>query len=133
VSYFQIESVQCVLLSDLICSPCSTFRFNLFIESYFQIESVKCILLLDLILLSDLICAMRLIFRFNLFNVSADQFCQAMQDAVVDAMEGVVDTLTRDDPTRQRRVATYGNSNPLTPGDWVQILREPPVATSVST
>ncbi|XP_048727390.2 tectonic-3-like isoform X2 [Ostrea edulis] len=64
--------------------------------------------------------------RFNLFNVSADQYCQAMQNAVVDAMEGVVDTVTRDDPTRQRRVATYGNSDPLKPGDWVQILRDPP-------
>ncbi|XP_061183237.1 tectonic-1-like isoform X2 [Saccostrea echinata] len=64
--------------------------------------------------------------RFNLYNVSADQYCQAMQDVVIDAMEGVVDTVTRDDPTRLRRVATYGNSDPLKPGDWVQILREPP-------
>ncbi|XP_062616316.1 tectonic-3-like isoform X2 [Saccostrea cucullata] len=64
--------------------------------------------------------------RFNLYNVSADQYCQAMQEVVIDAMEGVVDTVTRDDPTRLRRVATYGNSDPLKPGDWVQILREPP-------
>uniref|UniRef100_K1PA71 Tectonic-3 n=1 Tax=Magallana gigas TaxID=29159 RepID=K1PA71_MAGGI len=68
--------------------------------------------------------------RFNLFNVSADQYCSAMQDTVIDAMEGVVDTLTRDDPTIQRRVATYGNSNPLVPGDWVQILRNAPTQTT---
>lgn len=68
--------------------------------------------------------------RFNLFNVSADQYCSAMQDTVIDAMEGVVDTLTRDDPTIQRRVATYGNSNPLVPGDWVQILRNAPTPTT---
>lgn len=68
--------------------------------------------------------------RFNLFNVSADQYCSAMQDTVIDAMEGVVDTLTRDDPTVLRRVATYGNSNPLVPGDWVQILRSAPTPTT---
>lgn len=67
-----------------------------------------------------------------MFNVSADQYCSAMQDTVIDAMEGVVDTVTRDDPTIQRRVATYGNSNPLVPGDWVQILRNAPTPTTVS-
>lgn len=64
--------------------------------------------------------------------MSADQYCSAMQDTVIDAMEGVVDTVTRDDPNILRRVATYGNSNPLVPGDWVQILRNAPTPTTVS-
>lgn len=55
-----------------------------------------------------------------------------MQDTVIDAMEGVVDTVTRNDPRQLRRVATYGNSDPLIPGDWVQILREAPAPTTVS-
>lgn len=71
-------------------------------------------------------------FRFNLFNVTADQYCNTMQDTVIDAMEGVVDTITRNDPRQLRRVATYGNSDPLIPGDWVQILREAPAPTTVS-
>nr|XP_022303176.1 tectonic-3-like isoform X2 [Crassostrea virginica] len=68
--------------------------------------------------------------RFNLFNVTADQYCNTMQDTVIDAMEGVVDTITRNDPRQLRRVATYGNSDPLIPGDWVQILREAPAPTT---
>lgn len=46
-------------------------------------------------------------------------FCQAVQAAVLVALEGDEDSSGSVD---KRRVATFGNSNPEKVGDWVSIL-----------
>ncbi|KAK3101664.1 hypothetical protein FSP39_005323 [Pinctada imbricata] len=59
---------------------------------------------------------------FNLDSANVTQYCSVMQEAIINALEGLNSTDIRDGDSR--RVATFGNSDILITGDWVQIIRE---------
>lgn len=63
--------------------------------------------------------------RFNYTSLNVLDYCTAMRAAIIDALEGLNDTINRDNPNNfNRYVATFGNSDTLKTGDWVPILRQ---------
>lgn len=64
-------------------------------------------------------------FRFNFTSLNLVDYCVALQTAIYEALEGLNDTINRDNPNNfNRYVATFGNSDTLKTGDWVPILRQ---------